>query len=357
VTLWQKDMITEVVAKDQRPLLKWPHLIAVQPFTKKGAASLIADSRVSILNGHYTQILTDKIPTLPNPPGTEEQIDFGALQIVRKYGSAAKALGFNEGKITPLGGTAGPRRHLNGVLDTQSSLDAARAESLEFLFSLGGVLDHWGYLSKNGAANPAVGKMRQQLSKMMAFMSGLPLAKLKTSATDGGARPAWITGGLNQYPTGTDFWDEVTDSQRYWAALQTDSSLAAGRLFLLYAHNSTRRCLNDQDFTASGCPNTNPNPQGTPSRPYMALGGYDARVWTPESGVRYTASFTVDLGPKTGTFDVTWLRPLDFQPLKQQVLAWRQTSCNLANCTVCAGPGGCTVAYPEGYDFDIILRI
>ncbi len=352
VTTWQKDMITEVVLRDQRSLLGRPHLIAVQPFTKTGAASLIADPRVSIVNGHYTQILTDPIPTMP--AGTTF-LDFGAIQLARKYGNLARALGFNEGKITPYTGTAGPRRHLNGVLDTQSSLDAARAESLEFLFSLGGILDHWGYLSKNNLANPIVGKMRTQLSKMTAFMTGLPLAKLKTSATDTGNPPSWITSGLNQYPTGKASWDAVSSSQRFWAALQTDSSLAAGRLFLLYAHHSTRRCLNDQDFTSAGCPNT--RPEDPTYRPYMALGGYDARVWTPASGVRYTANFTVDLGPKVGNFDVTWLRPTDFQPLKQQVLAWRQASCSLANCVACSGPSGCTVSFPEGYDFDIILKI
>ena len=355
VTAWQKEMITEVVLRDKRPLLGRPHLIAVQPFTKKGATSLVADPRVSIVNGHYTQILTDRVVTMP--AGALEQLDFGALQLVRRYGGLAKALGFNEGKITPYTLNAGPRRHLNGVLDTQSSLDAARAESLEFLFSLGGILDHWGYLSKGNLANPIVGKMRTQLSKMVTFMAGLPLAKLKTSATEGGNPPAWITSGLAKYPTSTASWDEVSDSQRFWAALQTDSSLAAGRLFLLYAHNSTRRCLNDQDFTKDGCPNTNSDPTLPPNRPYMAMGGYDARVWTPESGVRYTANFTVDLGPKVGTFDVTWLRPSDFQPLKQQVLVWRQSSCSVANCVTCTGPTGCTVAFPQGYDFDIILKI
>jgi hypothetical protein len=278
------------------------------------------------------------------------------IQMTHAYGTVPKILGFNEGKITPLGGTAGPRRHVNGVLDPNSNHDASRAEAWEFLFNKGGILDHWGYLSSGGAQVPlTVVPMRAELGAMKKFMNGLPITRLSTSATTPGRPPAWILSGLNTYPTGPSAWDTTTNSQRYWAALQADPNALTGRLFLLYLHHSTRRCLNDADFTPNGCPNTTTDPS---YRPYMALGGFDARVWTAASGLRYTDSFTVDLGPNPGTFDVAWLRPTDLAPLKQQMLAWRQTSCSLPSCVVCSGPqSGCTVAFPDGYDFDVMLKI
>jgi hypothetical protein len=335
---WHEEMLATVAAFDspaRYPRLQRPHLVAVQPFTTAGGDRYVRNSRISILNGHYTEV-------------TDPPLDLGALRMVRRYPKAPKVLGFNEGKITPLRGTAAPRRHRNGAVDPEPSLDAARAEAWEFLLSGGGILDHWGYVSERGQPSPLVGEIRRQLSALQRFMNGLPLARLETAASEEGQPPAWIKAGLNPYPTGTLFWDPATGSQRYWAALQTDAKAASGRLFLLYSHHSTRRCLQDVDFTANGCPGG-----------FLPMGGYDARVWEPGSGKRYTASFALDLGPHPGLFDVVWRRPADLQPLRQQTLAWRQGACALPGCLVCSDPQktACTVGFPDGYDFDLLLDV
>jgi hypothetical protein len=341
VAAWHEEMVATVASFDspkRYPRLQRPHLIAAQPFTTLGGDRYIRNPGISILNGHYTQVA--------DPP-----LDLGALQLVRRYPKAPKVLGFNEGKITPLRGTAAPRRHRNGAVDPEPSLDAARAEAWEFLLSGGGLLDHWGYLSERGEPRPLVGEIRRQLSVLQSFMNSLPLAKLETAASEEEEPPGWIKAGLDPYPAGTRGWDAATGSQRYWAALQTDAKAATGRLFLLYSHQSTRRCAQDADFTAAGCLGG-----------FLPMGGYDARVWEAGSGKRYTASFAVDLGPQPGLFDVVWRRPADLQPLKQQTLAWRREACELPGCVVCPGPGAdpakdCTIALPEGYDFDVLLHI
>lgn len=335
---WHEEMLATVAAFDspaRYPRLQRPHLVAVQPFTTAGGDRFVRHPQVAILNGHYTQVAA--------PP-----LDLGALQMARRYPNAAKVLGFNEGKITPLRGTAAPRRHRNGAVDPEPSLDAARAEAWEFLFSKGGILDHWGYVSNRGQPSPLVSEIRRQLSTLQRYMNDLPLARIETAASEEGQPPAWIKAGLDPYPTGILSWDAATSSQRYWAALQTDAKGATGRLFLLYSHHSTRRCLQDADFTATGCPG-----------PFLPMGGYDARVWEAGSGKRYTASFVLDLGPHPGLFDVVWRRPADLQPLRQQTLAWRQGSCELPGCLVCSDPQktACTVGFPDGYDFDLLLDV
>ncbi len=362
---WQRDMIAMVRQRDcpanapdctdHLPALTRRHLIAVQPFTQAGGDSFVADASVAILNGHYAQVRSDSVRTIPNPPGTENRLDLGAIQLARLYGASSKALGFNEGKITPLGGTGGTRSHVNGVL--AEGPEGARAEAWEFLFDRGGILDHWGYLSKDGATSPTVQAIRQQLSALKTFMSGAPLSRLRSSTNP----PGWIIGNtLNAYPDGTLPWDSGRKSQRYWAALQTDENAATARWFLLYIHHSTRRCTkkgnSEPDFTASGCPG---NP---PPGKFLAFGGYDARVWTAPLSKRYRESFEVGLGPEPGTFDVFWINPANLQTVKQQGIAWRKTSCNLAGCIICSNPSPsspCTVGLNsnEGYDFDIVLKI
>jgi len=372
---WQRSMIAMVRQADcpanappsecaPRPALTRRHLIAVQPFTELGASAFVGDIKVAILNGHYTQVRTDPTPTLPDPPGTSNRLNLGAIQLARLQGnSVAKVLGFNEGKITPLGGASGTRSHVNGSV--AEGPEAARAEAWEFLFYRGGTLDHWGYLSRNGASSSTVTAIRQQLSNLKAFMGGLPLERLKSSAI----RPNWITNNtLSPYPVATQGWDAARSSQRYWAALQTDETAATGRWFLLYIHHSTRRCYDpraqqEREFTASGCDDDN-DPNTLPSRPgpFMSLGGYDARVWTTPQSKRHRETFNVDLGPNPGTFDVFWINPANLQTVKQQAVAWKKTSCSLSGCIICSNPSAsnpCSIGLSpsEGYDFDVVLKI
>jgi hypothetical protein len=355
VAAWQRAMISTVIDFDQNPALTRPHLIAVQPFTKAGGDSFVGDTRISILNGHYTQVLTDRVKTIPNPPGDRNQLDLGAIQLAQRYGNGTKVLGFNEGKITPLGGPGGTRSHVNGI--PAEGPEGARAEAWEFMFDRGGILDHWGYLSKDGVSSPTVQAVRGQLAALKTFMAGVPLAKLRSSTDP----PGWIINStLNNYPAGTVGFDNARNSQRYWSALQTDETAATGRLFLLYIHHSTRRCTKvgdaESNFSSNGCPGT--PPPGT----YLALGGYDARVWTAPMSKRYRDNFALDLGPNPGTFDVLWINPANLQTVKQQVIAWRQSTCSIAGCIVCSNPSAsnpCSIGLSssEGYDFDILLKI
>lgn len=359
---WQRSMIATVLAHDtpsEYPALTRRHLIAVQPFTTGGGDAFIGDTTVAIINGHYTQVSTDPVPSFPNPLGTPNRLNLGAMELARRYGDRAKVLGFNEGKITPLGGAAGTRSHRNGVL--AEGPEAARAEAWEFLLNRGGILDHWGYLSRDGISNPTVSAIRQQLSALKTFMSGVPLARLRSSTNP----PGWVIGGLGTYPAGTVPWDAERSSQRYWAALQTDVNAATGRWFLLYIHHSTRRCYDpraraEREFTSRGCDDDN-NPNTLPQRPgpYMALGGYDARVWTTPQSKRYGESLSVNLGTNPGTFDVFWINPANLQTVKQQAVAWKQSTCSLPGCIICPSTNSpCTISSPDnGYDFDILLKI
>jgi hypothetical protein len=45
--------------------------------------------------------------------------------------------------------------------------------------------------------------------------------------------------------------------------------------------------------------------------------------------------------------------------LRQQTLAWRQGACELPGCLVCSDPQktACTVGFPDGYDFDLLLDV
>lgn len=145
---WQKSMIATVRQEDcpatatdctdRLSALARRHLIAVQPFTKLGADNFLSNANVSIINGHYTQIRTDPVRPFPDPQDSPNRLDLGAIELGRRYATQAKVLGFNEGKITPLGGTSGTRSHVNGIV--AEGPDAARAEAWEFLFYRGGTL-------------------------------------------------------------------------------------------------------------------------------------------------------------------------------------------------------------------------
>ncbi|HBL27763.1 MAG TPA: hypothetical protein DD490_13075, partial [Acidobacteria bacterium] len=354
-----------------RPPLTRAHLIAVQPLSQKLADELLAtEPRFSILTGHYTQVENSPKVTFPKPPGSPEKIDLGAIQMARRYASQAKPVGFIEGKISPYSGIPeGPRSHVNGVLAGGGPY-SARAEAWEFFFYRGAILDHWGYLTSGGNIHPTVAAIRQQLAALKTFMSGLPLARLKTSAIDTTTgRPLWIVGGdLGPYPDEEEPWDAERSSQRFFGALQTNENDATGRWFLLYMHHSTRRCYAppkaaEPDFTAAGCDDDdNPGTAAAPPGNYMVLGGYDARLWTTPQSKRYRETLHVNLGPNPGTFDVLWIKPENLQVVKQQAVAWKQSSCSLPGCVVCSNPttgNPCSIGLSatEGYDYDIALKI
>jgi hypothetical protein len=94
----------------------------------------------------------------------------------------------------------------------------------------------------------------------------------------------------------------------------------------------------------------------------MTFGGYDARVWTTPQSKRYRETFNLNLGPNSGTFDVFWINPVNLQTVKQQAVAWKQTSCSVSGCIICSNPTASTpcsigLSSSEGYDFDVVLKI
>ncbi|MEP7011563.1 MAG: hypothetical protein ABJC13_14670 [Acidobacteriota bacterium] len=152
VAKWQRDMIAQVTFQEAKypRLAAGGHLVAVQPFTTKGAGQFIGNPDV--------------------------------------------------------GGKSGTRAHTNGAL-TEKLAEPARAEAWEFLFDQGATYDHFGYLSGGDPNTPAT--IRRQLGVLKKFVNALPLGRLTSSrsAWSGGlpnsaARPDLHQGP--QSPTDTD---------------------------------------------------------------------------------------------------------------------------------------------------------
>jgi len=204
VAEWQKAMIDQVQTVEGSYLkdathptrsLQRSHLIAVQPWTVLGADKAFLDPRISIVNSHYTTVSTDPQQTLPNL--IPRQLNLGAITLARTYAPKARILGFNETKITPLGGTSGDRSHLNGVLQTSSRTDSTRAEAWEFLLTQGGTYDHWSYNSKAGVGSPTTGQIRIQLQNLQTYFDKLPLDSLSVTTPD--PPNSWMT-NISKYP-------------------------------------------------------------------------------------------------------------------------------------------------------------
>lgn len=329
------------------------HLISVQPWTILGADKAFLDPRVSIVNSHYTTVFTDFAATLPN--NIQRRLDLGAITLARIYAIKMRILGFNETKITPLGGGSGDRSHLNGVLQTTPRPDSARAEAWEFLLGQGGTYDNWSYNSKAGAVFPVTGQVRDQLGKMQAYFDTLPLDQLTRTTPDPPA--SWIT-NISLYPQGLEPpWESSTSSFRYWAGLQTPDR-ANGRRFVLYQAHGTPRCRKlssdgEQDYISTGCPID----QVTRNPRFLSFGGYDSRIWT-QAAKRYKDSFAVNLGASPGSFVVLWIDPASTSILKQQKVVWKKTdpTCTAPACIVCTSAANCILESPS-YDFDILLDV
>ncbi len=345
VAKWQKEIPPLITLEEQKHPLLAPrgHLVAVQPFTQEGASQFLSNPNVDVINGHYTVVGTDLRSTLPN--NRLKQLDAGALKLAQVYGSTQKPFGFNETKITPLPGQTGTRSHLNGVL-TWALPEPARAEAWEFMFDLGGTYDHYGYLAGANANTP--GQIRTQIGKLREFFDGLPLGRLISARS-----PAWIN--INRYPSDVEGLDTVRLSQRFWAALQTPPT-AASRLFLLYLHHSTPRCVKmnaqgpgttEVEFTTEGCPK---DPRAGDQRRKMSRQGYDARIWNAPTTMKYQDTLRLlDLGPTNGTFDLQWITPATLSKTPAQTIIW-----NAQNKT-CNG-GSCEIVSPA-YAFDIVLQV
>ena len=226
----------------------------------------------------------------------------GAIQLARSYANQPKILGFNEGKISAIGGNAGTAGG--------GAPDSARAEGWEFMFYRSGTFDHFGYFhtSTNGQ------EVRRQVAALKNFVQALPIRQLVTSA----GSPGWVN--MPAYPV-----NPSSTPQKYWAALQP-SGTATTIKYALYIHRSQARR----------------NAGGT----LLSFQGYD-----PVPG-SYTESLKLCLGSQPGSFLVDWIRPYNNTVYPgSPTISW-------PGSTTCAngGPGSVTVNSPT-YSYDIALRV
>ncbi|HEV7785487.1 MAG TPA: hypothetical protein VGQ28_09140, partial [Thermoanaerobaculia bacterium] len=225
VSQWQANMVQKAVDAENAyvghtPGVTWRRAIAVNPtttgFNYVTATGSLAN--VNVINGHYTEIY---------PAGT----GMGAIQLMLRSGNAAnsafKVLGFNETKISAITGNAGTL--------PAGAPDSARAEGWEFMLDHGGVYDHWGYnySSTNGQA------ARTQMKNLKNFASVLFLRQLTKSAADttgSPTAPAWVS-SLPAWGT----YNASRAARLFWAAMEPTST-ATTKQYVLYLHNSLRRC-------------------------------------------------------------------------------------------------------------------
>lgn len=350
VNAWQNALIGKVRTLEESAAyvargLQAPHLIAVNPFTAAGVQYFKNDSRVAIIAGHYSKILTNPAATYPD--SRSSRLDRGAIDQVRIDGTIRKIFEFNEGKISGDTGPTGKfrqfytRRYQSDTSATYGGPEAARAEGWEFLLGRGASFDHFGYnysTAEGSAIRDQVARIKTLLSKTTAPATSPDIFSLVPSAFAG---PAWIQNPA-PYPTPSSGFDTFLNSQRYWAAMETPgfATTATGRKFLLYVHRSAPRCspsnAADPSYTASRCAS------------YLTFGGYDARKFSN----RFRETLTLKLGNVSGSFLVEWIDPIT------GALAATSTSTTLewdAASASCSS-GRCSVTSPM-YDFDILLRV
>jgi hypothetical protein len=279
-----------------------PHLIAVQPFSTTGLGHYAGNANVSVINGHYARVGSGGAT-------------LGAIDLVRSSQATGRVIGFNEGKISVIGGGAGTAGG--------GKADSARAEAWEFALNRGAAFDHFGYnySSTNGV------KMREQLGKLKSFLTSLPLRQLAV-VPDADNQPTWID--LERYE------DSRKDPKfKYWAALEPKPNVTGVRTYVVYIHHSRSRQL--------------------------AFDGYDPII--RESPPYYSSSETYRLcfGSTNGTYELDWICPEKNERTGGQTIQWTGSS-------TCAhgGPGSVTIqppAWPGGsapgchYIHDIALRI
>jgi len=348
VAAWQKLMIQNIRAAEGAGR---KHSIAVQPFSATELAQFTGTDRpAGVINGHYATLASRFFSVFP-ASSTTKALDRGAIDIIRGISNLPVVGGFNETKITPFGGEAGTRSHLNGVVGTNQVgvVEPPRAEAIEFLFNQGSIYEHWGYLGKNGTT-PATpyntSPMRSYITKLLGFFNtrrfDLPyaLTDYKTMSLNPNAADwsAWFRPG--PYAD----WEATTGSKKHWSALTTKTGVSQ-RVLLYYVHHSTPRCKESFDYFAQ--PNLSPKCQRFDAPTglfipgdFLAFNSYDARIWTT-TGTKYQEHLPM-LVP--GTYEVTWIDP-------ETLLPFAGTPATTVTCG-----SGCILHSPL-YKFDIIVKL
>ena len=323
VSQWHVAMVAQAVDADESRLGKTPgvsrrHRIAVNP--SNTTVNYLGMANVDLVNGHYTELYT--------PQG-----NMGAIQLIRGSGNSAfnsgKLLGFNETKISSIDSLSGNSFTLPLIEDPVTGKkyggpESARAEGWEFMVNRGAVYDHWGYRYDSQIGQD----VRAQMGHLRTFISGLPLRLLARSSADGTVtHPAWLP---NLLSWGT--FRSAFNARLFWAALEPTSG-ATTRVYVLYLHNSLRRCKSGTE-TSAGCS-------------YLPLNGYNPVMGTD----RYAETLTLSLVP--GRYTVEWIRPKDRGSLKTPfTLTYNSDN----SCTGGDSALPCQIKSPS-YDYDIALKI
>jgi hypothetical protein len=222
------------------------HLISVN-YSKRNPLSNLPPE-AELVNGHYVQIQTNGQPDIAK---------FGAIKLVRSPlgTSLNRIIGFNETKITGIGGPA------------SGTAASTRAEAWEFMLNSGGVYDH---LSYNWFSNNESKDIRRQLGLLSQLFDKFPIANMTRMASN---TSGWVQ-GLPPWsnPTTT----AGVTSNYYWAAMSRPDFY-----YVLHIHHSV----------------LSPEPQFTRYEPKPTNNAYN------DSNLR------VNLGNTSGCFEVTWHDP------------------------------------------------
>lgn len=283
VSQWHASMVHQAVTADNvyvghNPGIATRHVIAVNPtYSTIDYIHATGDlANVDLINGHYTELFANG--------------NMGAIQLIMLSGNtaagASKLLGFNETKISAIVGKAGTLP-LTGT-PPSGAPDSARAEGWEFMLNHGAVYDHWGYdySSTNGNGQAA----RLQMTNLKNFVGGLVLRQLTKSAGDSTlvpVAPAWVP-SLPAWST----YDMTRSARMFWAAMEPTAT-AAAKQYVLYLHNSLRRCSSGATDPSCGA--------------YMAFNGYSPVIKqvTPNSGYRETLTLVLP----AGSYTTEWIEP------------------------------------------------
>jgi len=273
VKSWQEMMINEVVTYEAQNYvnsnrarkLTRPHLIAVQPYSQGGVSHYVGNPNVSVINGHYTRV--DSAPA-----------DLGAIALVRFAAASGRVIGFNEGKISGIGGGGGTAG--NG------KPDSARAEAWEFALNRGAAFDHFGYYYSGTDG----GNVRQQLGKLKSFLATLPLRQLAVAADP----PTWID--LENYDV-----SRGNPTFKYWAALEPKANATGTRTYVVYLHHSKSRQLGFDGY----------NPQILNIPPYYSA----------------NETYKICFGSASGTYEIEWICPEKNEVTGSQTLQWPASTC------------------------------
>ena len=225
----------------------------------------LADSKIEAYTGHYVKI-------------SGAPVRHSAIAMLRTYnrydaagiedGKNKGVWGFDEGKITGIGGDPG------------TAAEDARVEAWEFMTHGGGVFDHLSYQWGNvapAANDPQSEAARSQLGLLQRFFKGLGLGQMRRSTVD---QASFWLGNPPAYGS----------NDRYWAAMQGTGT------WILYVHRSR---ISSQAFAK-----------------------YEKVPGGPEGPPFEESVIVQNLGACPGTFKAEWSKDGASSPYRAETFPW-----------------------------------